>query len=111
MAKKAKKTEKVEVEPQIETMEEVVTEFFEETVVAEPKIKKPVMEIPKPKATLEDNWVIKDRMYYLKNGKSPLTYLIRGSNIHWFDEEKGNERRSKIRSHYISKRRFICSKK
>ena len=48
MAKKAKKTEMVEVEPQIETMEEVVTEFFEDTVVAEPKIKKPVMEIPKP---------------------------------------------------------------
>jgi hypothetical protein len=36
MAKKAN-TKKVEVEPQIETMEEVVTEFFEETVVAEPK--------------------------------------------------------------------------
>ena len=98
MAKKAKKTEKVEVEPQIETMEEVVTEFFEDTVVAEPKIKKPVMEIPKPKATLEDNWVIKDRMYYLKNGKSPLTYLIRGSNIHWFDEEKGYERELKYTS-------------
>ena len=40
MAKKANTTKKVEVEPQIETMEEVVTEFFEETVVAEPKTKK-----------------------------------------------------------------------
>ena len=34
-------------------------------------------------------------MYYLKNGKSPLTYLIRGSNIFWFDEEKGFERELK----------------
>ena len=44
MAKKARqtKTKKVEVEPQIETMEEVVTEFFEETVVAEPKSKKKI---------------------------------------------------------------------
>ena len=33
----AKKTKKVEVEPQIETMEETVTEFFEEPVVEEPK--------------------------------------------------------------------------
>jgi len=48
MAKKAN-TKKVEVEPQIETMEEVVTEFFEETVVAEPKIKKAVAETTKPK--------------------------------------------------------------
>ena len=35
MAKKAKKTEIVEVEPQTETMEEVVTEFIEDTVVEE----------------------------------------------------------------------------
>jgi len=95
MAKKAKKTEMVEVEPQIETMEEVVTEFFEETVVAEPKIKKPVMETPKPK---KDTWVIKDRMYNLMGNRSPLTYLIRGSNIHWFDEEKGYERELKYTS-------------
>ena len=43
MAKKAKKTEKIEVQPQVETMEEVVTEFFEDIVTAEPK-KKPVVE-------------------------------------------------------------------
>ena len=84
MAKKAN-TKKVEVEPQIETMEEVVTEFFEDTVVAEPK-KKTVVEILKPK---KDTWEIKDRMYYLTGRKSPLTYLIRGSNIHYFDEELG----------------------
>jgi hypothetical protein len=37
-------------------------------------------------------------MYYLKNGKSPLTYLIRGSNIYWFDEDKGYERELKYTS-------------
>ena len=74
----AKKTKKEEVEiPQVETVEETVT------VEKQPEIQ--------PK----DNWVIKDRMYYLKNGKSPLTYLIRGSNIYYFDEEKGYERELK----------------
>ena len=92
MAKKAKKTEMGEVEPQIETMEEVVTEFFEETVVAEPKIKKPVMETPKPK---KDTWEVKDRMYYLKGSKKPLSRMIKSANIHWFDEEAGYERELK----------------
>ena len=85
MAKK-KETKKV-VEPLIE-------KDFEE-------VETPVMETPQPKKVKpkltnpEDNWEIKDRMYYLKNGRSPLTYLIRGSNIHWFDEEKGYERELK----------------
>ena len=92
MAKKAKKTEVVEVEPQIETMEEVVTEFFEDTVVAEPKIKKPVMETPKPK---KNTWEIKDRVYYLKSGKNPLSYSIKSSDIFYFDEQKGYEREIK----------------
>ena len=93
MAKKAKTTKKVEVEPQIETMEEVVTEFFKETVVAEPKIKKPVMETPKPKS--KNTWEIKDRMYYLKGGKKPVSRSIKSANIYWFDEEKGYERELK----------------
>jgi len=91
MAKKANTTKKVEVEPQIETMEEVVTEFFEETVVAEPK-KKSVMEIPKPK---KNTWEIKDRVYYLKSGKNPLSYSIKSSDIFYFDKEKGYEREIK----------------
>jgi len=67
-----------------------------------PVVETPVVETPKPKTKTkshpEDGWVIKDRMYYLKNGKSPLTYLIRGSNIYWFDEEKGYERELKYTS-------------
>ena len=90
MAKKAN-TKKVEVEPQIETMEEVVTEFFEDTVVAEPKIKKQVMEIPKPK---KDTWEIKDRSYILTNGAA-LSHTIKSTNIHWFDEVMGYERELK----------------
>jgi hypothetical protein len=89
MAKKAKKTEKVEVEPQIETMEEVVTEFFEETVVAEPK------RVNKKNPTLEDGWELKDRIYRLKGSKKPLSRSIKSANIHWFDEEKGYERELK----------------
>ena len=76
MAKKAKQTETVETP----------------MVVEQPKKETVVMEIPEPK---KDNWVIKDRMYNLTGNKSPLSYLIRGSDIHWFDEEKGYERELK----------------
>ena len=40
-------------------------------------------------------WEMKDRSYYLTNGKSPLTYTIKGKNIFWFDKEKGYERELK----------------
>ena len=46
----------------------------------------------------EDEWVIKDRMYYLMGNKSPLSYLVRGSAIHYWDEEKGYERELKYTS-------------
>ena len=84
MAKKAN-TKKVEVEPQIETMEEVATEFFEETVVAEPKIKK----------QNKDHWEVKDRVYNLTGSKKPLSYMLKSSNVYWFDEDKGYERELK----------------
>ena len=88
MAKKAN-TKKVEVEPQIETMEEVVTEFFEETVVAKPK------RVEKKNPMLEDGWEIKDRIYRLKGSKKPLSRSIKSANIHWFDEDQGFERELK----------------
>ena len=40
-------------------------------------------------------WEIRDRQYYLINGKSPLTYTIKSKNIFWFDKEKGFERELK----------------
>jgi hypothetical protein len=86
MAKKAN-TKKVEVEPQTETMEEVVTEFFEETVVAEPKARERL----KP----ANEWEIRDRVYLLKGGKKPLSRSIKAAGIYYFDEEKGYERELK----------------
>jgi hypothetical protein len=70
-------------------MEEVVTEFFEDTVVAEPK------RVNKKNPTLEDGWELKDRIYRLKGSKKPLSRSIKSANIHWFDEEKGYERELK----------------
>ena len=75
-----------------------------EEVAEEPQVQNTVVvEAPKPKPTPvvkkkphpEDNWEIKDRMYYLTHNRSPLSYLIKGSNIYWFDEEKGYERELK----------------
>ena len=87
MAKKANTTKKVEVEPQIETMEEVVTEFYEDTVVEEPETRERL----KP----TNEWEIKDRIYFLKGGKKPLSRSIKAAGIYYFDEEKGYERELK----------------
>lgn len=46
-------------------------------------------------AKKDNNWVVKDRVYVLKNGKSPLTYTIKSTNIFYFDEELGYERELK----------------
>lgn len=40
-------------------------------------------------------WEIKDRIYRLKNGKTPITATIQSRNLYWFDEEKGYERELK----------------
>tara|TARA_R100000700_G_C3129627_1_gene115367 strand:- start:49 stop:879 length:831 start_codon:yes stop_codon:yes gene_type:complete len=63
----------------------------EETVVVE----QPKVEAPKTKAEPKDNWEIKDRVYYLKGRKKPLSHSIRSANLFWFDEEKGYEREIK----------------
>jgi len=82
MAKKAKKTEIVEAEPQIKTMVETV-------IVEQPK--KPVMEKPLPKKNI---WEIKDRTYFLKAGR-PLSKAVKACDIYYFDEEKGYQRELK----------------
>jgi len=79
------KKKKVEVEePQIE--ETVV----ETVMVEEPKVRERV----KPK----NEWEIKDRIYYLKGNKKPLSRSIRSTNVYWFDEEQGYERELKYTS-------------
>jgi len=85
------KKKKVEVEqPQIQ--EEIA-------VQAAPIVEKPKQKTRKePSKKIIDGWEIKDRMYFLTDNKSPLTYLIRGSSIFWFDEEKGYERELKYTS-------------
>ena len=54
-----------------------------------------VMEQP---AVKTNSWVIKDRVYALKDGLAPLTYTVKSSNIYYFDEEKGYERELKYTS-------------
>ena len=74
MAKKTKKTENV---THVKETEVNITQ---------------VVEQPKPK---KDTWEIKDRTYFLRGGKKPLSYIIKSANIYWFDEEKGYERELK----------------
>ena len=60
-----------------------------------------VMETPKPKkvkkklSNLEDDWEIKDRTYFLTKKRKPLSYIVKSSNIYYFDEGKGYERELK----------------
>jgi len=42
-----------------------------------------------------EEWEIKDRIYYLKGGKKPLSRSIKTAGIYYFDEEKGYERELK----------------
>jgi hypothetical protein len=76
MAKK-QTTKKVEVAPEIKATNEMV-----EVVIEKPQPKKP-------------SWEIKDRVYYLKSNRKPLTYMLKTSNIYYFDAEKGYERELK----------------
>ena len=61
------------------------------------KVVKPVMETPKPKKVelKKPTWEIKDRLYYLKGGKQPLSRSIKAANVYYFDKEKGYERELK----------------
>ena len=77
MAKK-QTTKKVEVEqPEIKATNKMV-----EVVIDEPKAP-------------SNNWEIKDRLYYLKGNKRPISRMIRSANVYYFDEEKGYERELK----------------
>ena len=81
--KKAKATVK-------ETVEEQVVDQVVETVVEPPK--------QKVEKQVKPTWEIKDRVYFLKGNKKPLSKSIRSCNIFWFDEEKGYERELKYTS-------------
>ena len=72
---------------------EVQEPYVEKTVVVEapkPEPKPIAKELPK-----KDAWEIKDRVYYLKGRKKPLSRSIKSASIYFFDEEKGYERELK----------------
>ena len=60
-------------------------------------VETPVVETPKPKKVepKKPKWEVKDRLYNLKGQKKPISYMLRSSNIYWFDKEKGYERELK----------------
>ena len=87
----AKKNTKAKAKPVVEETQTLATNEMVESVVVE------TTNLPEEKPN-KDTWEVKDRMYYLRNGKSPLTYMIRGSNIFYFDEELGYERELKYTS-------------
>jgi hypothetical protein len=60
-------------------------------------VEAPVVETPKTKKveTKKTTWEIKDRVYYLKGDKKPLSRSIKSANVYWFDKEKGFERELK----------------
>jgi len=95
MAKKQTKKEEVVEEPLVEEKVEVKEPPVETYV--EPKPRRVEKQYPKA----EDGWEIKDRVYHLK-GKTPLSKMIKGTNIHWFDEEKGYERELKYCSNQVT---------
>jgi len=63
----------------------------------ETMVKTVVTEEPKTRERLKpsNEWEIKDRAYYLKGNKKPLSRMIKSANIYYFDEEKGYERELK----------------
>jgi len=77
MAKK-QTTKKVDVAPEIKATNEMTQVVIEK----EQKVEK-------------QEWEIKDRVYYLRSKRKPLSYSIKASNIYYFDEEKGYERELK----------------
>ena len=55
-----------------------------------------VKETVKPiKEEVKNKWEIKDRMYELVSQKTPLSYMVKSTDIYYFDEEKGYERELK----------------
>jgi len=83
----SKKTVTKKVLPQADPGDEHVVTVAEAVL--------PVKPIKQIKA-VKPAWEIKDRMYYLANGKSPLSYTMKSSEIFYFDEEKGYEREIKL---------------
>ena len=90
MAKKAKEEVLLQADPgdeHNETMKEVVEEYLD----LPEGIEMDTRERLKP----SNEWEIKNRLYNLIGNDKPLSYLIKGSNVYYFDEVKGYERELK----------------
>ena len=75
------------------TVRETVVEKEVVEVMEQPITKTPKVEVPKePTKPTEPKWEIKDRIYYLKGNKKPISRMIKSAGVYWFDEEKGYER-------------------
>jgi hypothetical protein len=72
------------------TTDKAVEQVVEQTVeaVVAPTNKK-IEKQAKP------SWEIKDRIYWLNRDRKPLSYSVKSSGVHYFDEEKGYERELK----------------
>ena len=72
-----------------------------EKAAKEEKVETPeVVTVSKPtpviaKQNKVPSWEIKDRVYYLRGNKRPLSHTIKAAGIYYFDEEKGYERELK----------------
>jgi len=71
----------------------------EPQIIEQPKVVVKEKPLPTPK---KDVWEIKDRTYFLKGGKKPLSYTIKSANIYYFDKEKGYERELKYCENQIT---------
>jgi hypothetical protein len=69
-----------------------VVQQTQEMVLEEPVNLEKIVSKPVKK---KDSWEIRDRIYYLKGNKKPISYMIKSANVYWFDEEKGYERELK----------------
>ena len=81
-----------------ETKVEVEEPQIKEEIVEIPKVEVKPEKVEKPLPTPKGTWEFKTRTYFLRNNMSPLSYSIKSSGIHWFDEEKGYERELKYTS-------------
>jgi len=62
-----------------------------------PVVETPVVKTLKPKKveSKKPQWELKDRVYYLKGNKKPLSYMLKSAGVYWFDKEKQFERELK----------------
>jgi hypothetical protein len=80
------------------TTTKVEEPIVEETVAVEEQLvvkEQPKVEATKIKAKPKNYWEIKDRIYYLKSRRKPLSYMLKSAGIFYFDESLGYERELK----------------